>query len=175
MKLTKQHQEILAAMGILLKTLQTVEKLIKATIIIILPEDGIPLDLERLLAQDKKHARSVLGALLKELRKRADIDPSFDKILSEFLDMRNDFIHDLDRVPGFDLGTKEGRIVAINFINKLMKHTDTIMKMLFGLGRAWQKQNGIIFPEIDTHELVGEIDNLYAPLVNDIFYHLKEE
>lgn len=115
-----------------------------------------------------------MGYFINELRKRADIDPSFDANFSEFLDMRNDFIHDLDRVPGFTFSSKEGLIVAAKYINKLMELTDNVTKILIALGRAWQKQNGIKFDEIDNHAFFAQIDHEITPLVNDVFYKKEE-
>ncbi len=87
--------------------------------------------------------------------------------------MRNDFIHDLERVQGFSLETKEGMSVAISFLNRLMVLTDTVAKVMFGLGRAWQKQNGIHFEGVDEHEFTKVVDSEYLPLIEDIFYKEK--
>lgn len=172
-KLTKTQLQIFQAMGASLLGIQTTEKFIKTTITYILPRDNDGLTFEKLAQQNKEEAKKTLGYFIGELRKRSDIHPDFDLKLSRFLELRNDFIHNFQDIEGFDLLTPEGHLIVVNFLNVLMGLTDEITKTLFGLGRAWQKQNSIRFKYFDDHILTKHIDDYYVEKVDEIFYKQK--
>src|SRR5438128_11469036 len=97
--ITPEQKDILARVGMAMVTLQTVEQLIRlvTTYVIQGPE---PLTLEYLQSLDRKERNKTIGFLLCELRKRVELDDTFDDTLRRFLDMRNTFIHNLDEIPG---------------------------------------------------------------------------
>lgn len=159
-------------MGVLLITIQTAEKIIQMVITYVLPKEN--LSLENLLKLQTEYRKSTLGHFIKELRKRTHIESSFDKKLSDFLEMRNDLIHDVRRIKGFDLNTEEGLSIASGFIKNLMEHANYIAGILAGLVRAWQIQNNINLGDAENNDFIRGIDKDFLPLINDTFYRIDD-
>jgi hypothetical protein len=55
--------------------------------------------------------------------------------------MRNQFVHDLSEVPGWDLKTAEGRIAAQLFVIKLTFAALSITALFTTVFRVWAKDN----------------------------------
>lgn len=71
----KEKEEILMAMGVLLISLQTAEKILKTTITYILPRNG-SLTLESLTKQEKEEQKN-LGVFYKRIKKTSRYRPEF--------------------------------------------------------------------------------------------------
>src|SRR5215813_6378468 len=107
-------------MGVAVMLLQTAEKLIRVCMTIVLQKQS-PLTLEMLQQREEGERNKTLGYFLAELRKRADLHDGFDVLLKDFLKNRNDFIHDLSRVPGWGLGSPEQTAKAKQFVYQLIQ------------------------------------------------------
>jgi hypothetical protein len=163
----REHQDVLVAMGVTLLMLQVTETCIKTCLTLVLP--GQPfLTLEVLEQQDERLRNKTLGYFLTEVRKRVDLDDDFDALLKAFLKNRNDFVHDLSRVPGWKLGSPEETAKARAFVHHLLEQADMVQKVFLGLMSAWLEQTGMKVP-LPSHPLFDEIDAVYKPLVDQIF------
>ena len=132
MDIPREHQDVLLAMGVAVLKLQTTEKVIRLCMTLVL-QKGSPLTLEALEEQNEFEKNKTLGYFLSELRKRADIHDGFDALLEEFLKNRNDFVHDLSRVPGWQLGSLEQTAKAKQFVHHLIEQSDAVLKVFLVL------------------------------------------
>src|SRR5690348_2290643 len=87
----ERQQAALALIGGALLLVQTAESAIKACMTYALPKHS-PLTLKALQQQQGDERKRTLGYFLHELRKRADINASFDVELGRFLEDRNTLV-----------------------------------------------------------------------------------
>lgn len=168
MDIPPEHQEVLLAMGVAVLMLQATEKVIRLCMTLVLQKQS-PLTLEALQEQEETERNKTLGYFLAELRKRADLDDGFDVLLKDFLKNRNDFIHDLSRVPDWELGSPGRTAKAKQFVHRLIQQSEAVLKVFFGLVSAWQEQVGIPESALPQHAWFDEIEAIYKPLVDQVF------
>jgi hypothetical protein len=84
----------------------------------------------------------------------------------------NILIHHADDIPGGDIGTRKGCANALQFIDHTIHIIDKLILVFAGLMRTWAEQNQI---EVDLPDrpFFDDIDRLYKPLVNDLFFEKK--
>jgi hypothetical protein len=98
---------------------------------------------------------------------RVEIDDDFTDVLHEFLRDRNTLIHDVKRIPGFDLKTKAGLKIAQQFLANLNANADTVAKVFMSLILEWSKQVGIRNEhEERIRKFLGDLDSV----AGDVFY-----
>lgn len=112
------------------------------------PLHGEPLQtkeqMEGLLA---KHSKATLGQMLKTVRQKVDLHPTFDEQLDRFLQNRNIIAHRLHDVPGgLDLHSDEGRARLKAFLTRYMEDGETLSMVFLGVLRAWTVEVGIDLP-----------------------------
>ena len=66
--------------------------------------------------------------------------------MADFLKNRNDFIHNQDKIEGWDLDTEEGIAKAKVFTVTLWRQAARINEILVALMLRWQEQTGIYPP-----------------------------
>jgi hypothetical protein len=169
MDIPSHKREVLEAIGVALLLLQTAEKVIRLCATFVFPKKS-PVTLELLQQQEEAERTKTLGYFLSELRKRVSVHESFDALLKGFLKNRNDFIHDLSRVPTWDIETPETAIEAKQFVFKLIQQTEEVLKVFSGVVLAWQEQVGFSGPPTPNHEWFSEVEKTYKPLVDHLFY-----
>ena len=169
MEISSQKKEVLEAMGVALLLLQTAEKVIRLCTTFVFQKDS-PLTLDLLKQQEDVERTKTMGYFLSELRKRVSVHESFDAVLRDFLRNRNNFIHDLSKVPHWDFYTAETSIEAKRFVFALIQQTEKVLKVFAGLILAWQEQAGMSEPLSPSHEWFAEVEKTYKPLVDGLFY-----
>ncbi|MFP3743054.1 hypothetical protein SB816_08335 [Achromobacter sp. SIMBA_011] len=112
------------------------------------PLNGEPLrTVEQLQALLERHSKATLGQLLKALRQRVDLPPTFGDQLDRFLQCRNVITHRLHDVPGgLDLHSDEGRGRLKAFLLQYMDDGQRVSMVFLGVLRKWAGQVGIDFP-----------------------------
>ena len=163
MDISLEQHELLATMGAALLQVQMAEKVIRLCMTIVLPRQT-PLTLDSLQQQEESEQSKTIGYFLAELRKRTNIDASFDQLLKDFLKNRNDFVHDLSRVPNWKLRTPEQAVVALQFILMFIRQTDEVVKIFVGIILSWQQQQGISGSPLPENEWFSEVELSYKPL-----------
>lgn len=153
-------------MGLALVLLQAVEKILRLAMTFVL-QKGDSLTSDMLRAQEAAERAKTLGYFLSELRKRASLDDSLDALLTEFLKNRNDFIHDLSRVPGWNL--QGDTAAALTFVRELISQAERVMKVFTALILVWQERTGLTAPETPHHDWFRSATNTYGPIVDDLF------
>jgi hypothetical protein len=125
-----QSLAILARMGEVLVQIQMTERVLKICINYFVP--GLDVSWESLLDNQHKTEKWTLGAFLNELRKRRDIDAGFDDVLRSLLKDRNDFIHNIFSVPGFEISADAQPDKAMEFLNTLSQRAQHVRNVLRG-------------------------------------------
>lgn len=93
------QDDVLKTLGLAVIAGQGVEHLLSSCLTF--PLHGEPLQtIEQLHILLERHSKATLGQLLKALRKRVDLHPTFDEMLDRFLQNRNVIAHRLHDVPG---------------------------------------------------------------------------
>jgi hypothetical protein len=168
MSIPKHQKEILEAMGVALIHLQTAETILRFCLSFVFQESS-PLTIELLTEQREVERTKTIGHFLAELRKRVVVDESLDDLLKEILKNRNDFIHDLSRVPTWDFDKTGPSPGAKKFVHALIRQTESLLKVFSGVVMAWQEQIGMSEPGLPNHEWFTEIDQKYKPLAERLF------
>lgn len=102
--------EVLADIGLALVQAQLAERIMRQTLLLVLPQRS-PNDLKALVEAGEMLEDRMFGQLLNMLRHRADLDDNLAEMLRKFRIDRNNLAHHLDRIPGFDISTPKGRAV----------------------------------------------------------------
>lgn len=151
--------KILAKIGYVLMRVQSTEKVIKHVMQIAMPREA---DLFTSLSErlESKDMERPLGAFLKELRKRAQLNQDFDELLRFFLLQRNVFIHDITQPKGWTLKTKEGLQVVDAQLNQLLENSERVRTHFKALLYSWKIQ-GDMTPSEDEAEAFAAISGTY--------------
>jgi hypothetical protein len=125
--------------------------------------------LERLEAQRQSRT---LGRLVKVMQDRVGIHPAFDKLLENFVEHRNQLMHRLDDIPGWDLDTEDGRKIAWNFLHQLYKETHAVMQIFISFLIAWEKQHKLGIVKDLTPEMVEALPQIteFTAIVDDLVF-----
>lgn len=158
--------------GATLSYLQTVERVFCFVTTYVI-QDGDDLSFEGLQALNKKEKKKALGYFMRQLRGRSALLPSFDALLSSFLSMRNDFVHSHDQIPGWDVNTEGGRLIAHQFMSTLLQQAHKINEILIALVMRWQQDVGIETPKFQEDQFFINAYQQYGNLV-DTFFNAKD-
>ncbi|WP_439125907.1 MAG: hypothetical protein ACNJA3_28785 (plasmid) [Pseudomonas rhizophila] len=161
------QDDVLKTLGIAVIAGQGVERLLSNCLTF--PLHGEPLQTaEQLHILLARHSKATLGTLLKALRKRVDVHPTFDDKLERFLQCRNIIVHRLHDVPGgYDLHSDEGRGRLKAFLLQYMEDGHIVSMVLLGILREWASQEGIDIP--NEHHLSQRMkDHLDANVVPNL-------
>lgn len=161
--------DVHSMIGMTLCYVQFVEKHIKFITTFVL-QNGEPLDLDKLNSINKQESRKALGYFLGLIKKRADVIPELEELMANFLQNRNDFIHNHEKIEGWDLNTEAGIKVAKVFMSKLLLQGQKLNHIFVALTCRWQEQVGV-YPKVEheDEDLINKIDAEYGPLVDLMF------
>lgn len=155
------RKQICEQIGALIITMQTTERLIHTTLSYALPSAGGYNSLDDLLSEVRKNEGATLGRLIAKLKQRVELADDFEDVLRAFLKDRNALVHDLQRVPGFDLSSREGRAVAGAFLANLAENHLVVMKVFVSLLSDWSSQMGFRHEhEERVRSMLGELDGI---------------
>ncbi len=158
------QDEVLKTLGLAVIASNSVERLMSTCLTYAL--NGKPLQtVEQLHALLRRHDIATLGQLLKALRQRYDLHPTFDGQLARFLDSRNTIAHRLHDVPGgLDLHSDEGRMRLLSFLLQYMEDGERISMVFLGIMREWARQADIDLPG-ENHLSLKMQDHLDSSVV----------
>ena len=162
-------EDVYSLIGFVLTYIQTVEKNISFITTFVL-QDGDELTIARLNSIEKNERKKALGYFIGKLKLRSDLNPLFEELLSDFLKNRNDFIHNQDKIEGWDLDSEKGVSNAKKFTVKLWRQANMINEILVALMLQWQKQTGINPPIVKKHQtVIEEINEKYGKFIDLLF------
>lgn len=159
--------EVLGMIGATLLLTQSVEEALRVITTFVI-QKGDRLDLRTLEAQTQAEQKKTIGYFIGELRKRADLRKDLEVCLASFLSHRNTLAHNVEKIPGWDLKTEEGREVARAFLGILMQESSILTTVFGALANAWMKAT-IPGAEISNQAMIDAMTATYTPHLNDLF------
>ena len=162
-------EDIYSLIGFTLSYIQSVESNLSFVTTFVL-QDAEPLTLEKLNSIIEKERKKALGYFMTKVKERARLAPALENLLAEFLQNRNDFIHNQDRISGWSFDTEEGLSVAKQFTLNLLFQGHKINEIFATLVNRWQEQTGIYPPNSHgAEEYLQELDKKYGEFINIFF------
>lgn len=152
-------QEIYQLIGMVVLLLQTTERVLRACIAALVSDDEISL-YENWMRFDENEAKGTLGFHLRKLSLNAEVREVVEEVLKEFLEKRNNLIHDVRNIDGWNLKSVEGRGAAFVWLRRFAALNTTITRLLLGL---MESRHGIS-PPTTKDEFDREIAEEWAPL-----------
>jgi hypothetical protein len=156
---------IYALVGVCLLHVQLAERALAVAVETVLEDPK--LTAAKFMAQTEQEQKRTLGGVITELKRRAGIEPEFNKKLWRFLEMRNTFVHNLPEVPGFDLSTEGGREATTKFVAELlglalgMTGVFTSLLTISGKGKFRKDL-------IERHRLISPMQEHFGPTARKI-------
>jgi hypothetical protein len=167
------EHDIYSLIGFTLTYIQSVERNIKFCTTFVLQGDT-ELTWERLQHIDGLERKKALGYFLGKVKERAQLFPAFEELLNEFLQKRNDFVHNQDKIAGWNLSTAEGVLVARKFVVSLLRQAHIVNEIFAALVTKWQVQAKLDAPTTpELQAYLEEIENRYGAYI-DTFFTAKE-
>ncbi|MEZ1440095.1 hypothetical protein QVM41_27960 [Pseudomonas shirazica] len=159
------QDDVLKTLGLAIIAGQGVERLLSSCLTF--PLHGEPLQtVEQVQLLLARYSKATLGQLLKALRERVELHPTFDDTLHRFLQHRNIIAHRLHDVPGgFDLHSDEGRGRLKAFLLQYMEDGHTVSMVFLGVLREWASQEGIVIPNEHhlSQRMLDHLDDNVTP------------
>lgn len=161
------QDDVLKTLGLAVIAGQGVERLLSSCLTFPLHDEPLQ-TVEQVQHLLERHSKQTLGQLLKSLRSRVDLHPTFDDKLDSFIQHRNIIAHRLHDVPGgYDLHSDEGRKRLKAFLLQYMEDGHIVSMVLVGVLREWTRQVGIetptkhhLSPRMQDHLDANVIPNL---------------
>ncbi|EQB8042455.1 hypothetical protein ACSZOL_04580 [Aeromonas hydrophila] len=162
-------EDIYSLIGFTLTYIQVVERSISFVTTYVLQDDD-PLTLAKLNSIQAKERKKALGYFIGKVKERATLALPLENLLSDYLKNRNDFIHNNDQIPEWDLNTERGRCVAKQFTVNLLRQAHKVNEIFSALISRWQEQTGIYPPEPHGgEEYIRSIDDKYGAVIDILF------
>lgn len=133
--------DVLASIGALVIHMQTTERVIASALTHALT-DATARTVDQLTDEMKANNRATIGSLVRKLKQKVDVHEDFERLLESFLEDRNSLIHDIDRIPGFDLQSEAGIGSANSFLSKLLGKAEMVTKVFLAASQEWAEEVG---------------------------------
>ncbi|WP_431257159.1 hypothetical protein ACQ86G_21150 [Roseateles chitinivorans] len=172
---TPEQDDVLKTLGLAVVAGQGVERLMSTCLTFVLRDEPLvsPEQLDEIL---RRHSKATLGQLLRILRERVDLHPTFDERFERFLESRNIIAHRLFDVPGgLDLHSDDGRKNLKAFLLRFMEDGQSLSMIFLGLIRSWSQQVGIDLPSVDAHATKAMLDHVDENVIPHLSTLLKEK
>lgn len=158
--------EVFAEIGCRLILLQDLEMFIAFTAKVVFSKDAQKA-IDAILNAENK----TLGQLLNLLRKKVNVDETFDERLKRTLKARNLFVHEFSHE--YDLRTKAGLQQGIKFLLNTMDDLEEVTKVMKALIGSFGEDREMGDSEIEQywrkHGDLDELESKYMPKLSEIF------
>lgn len=134
--LSKTRRVLFSTIGRALLVCQVVEKQLETCLTCAFGADP-RMSVERILSSKKEYRKKMLGSLVRSLRTRFDVDPGFAQLLTDFLDHRNELVHNFIRMPDFDMSSLDGAGVGLRFAYQVCAEGQLVSKILSAFIHRW--------------------------------------
>jgi hypothetical protein len=157
----EERDQILRNVGMALLSVQLAERILDLALLHVFRARPVTLEeLERF--RSAEYRAGTLGALIKKLKRHADLDPNFDtQVLQPYLEARNEFVHRLTIGPGKSFRTNEGKANALHLAFNLFCGSVQVIEAMGVALRRW------LDAEAPDPETVAEITELMDRLKGD--------
>lgn len=163
------EHDVYSLIGFTLTYIQSVERNIKfCTTFVLQGETELTWEtLQHINGQERKKA---LGYFVGKVKERAQLFSAFEELLNDFLQKRNDFVHNQDKIPGWNLDTEEGVLGARKFVVSLLRQAHVVNEIFAALVTKWQIQAKIDAPTTSELEAyLEDIEDRYGVYINTFF------
>lgn len=133
---------VLIDIGQAVVSIQFAELTIRHTLHLVLP-DKPPKTLKMFMRSGDALSKATLGHMAKTLRERVELQTGFDDLMTRFVDNRNTLMHHLNDIPGFEMGTADGREAGRRWLSALIEDTDSVVKIFSALHIAYAEAIGM--------------------------------
>ena len=149
--------------GLLLALLQHTEHTINVALSWVFSDTSVTL--EQIASFESVRQKKTLGALLKALHDRVNIDTDFDSFLTMFLYDRNRFVHRLFTEEGFGIHEPKDASRIREFVDSLTHRTGIVLAAFHAFIEIWAEE----------HDLSGAEDAFNrAPALRKMIDHFKQ-
>lgn len=163
------EHDVYSLIGFTLTYIQSVERNIRFCTTFVL-QGNTELTWETLQHINGQERKKALGYFVGKIKERAQLFPAFEELLNDFLQQRNDFVHNQDRIPGWDLETEDGILVAKKFVVSLLRQAHVVNEIFATLVTKWQVQTKIDTPTtLELQSYLEDIENRYGAYINTFF------
>jgi hypothetical protein len=169
-RLNEEQKAICMRIGFALILVQHVEALLEFSLGFVLPKID-PRTIERLFDQKKSGRKVTLGLFLRELRKRAELEDTFDDLLASFLENRSVLAHHVAETDSWNLNSGDGLKMATYFVDGVIAQAGEIRNVLLALIVSWREE---VRREAPVPQNLDQIRATYSRLVNHIFFEEEE-
>jgi uncharacterized protein YutE (UPF0331/DUF86 family) len=168
-EMSREQEKIFAYIGICLAAVQMAERGLQTAIETVLDDPKL-----KLLEQAEPERQRTLGNFLRKLKRRTKVPHHVKEKLYGFLKMRNQLVHDLSSIPGWDLNTEKGRETARRFLTELAILATAVSGLCIALFQIWARDE---FDEEFYNEefFVDETQRQLAKLLGQQFGGLARE
>jgi hypothetical protein len=163
------EEVVLAEIGRTVLLIQPTEKLFNFIANFIIPDP--PFTEEGLTIWDPTKRDKTFGLVKSRLEKDGiNFDPVFLDGLGKFIDDRNKLVHRVHEIPGWNLGTPEGRIEAFCFLKSLQARNVALHQVLMGLVMEYDKKHlyGVLTKVVQENGLWPQAP-FYRQVAKDVF------
>ena len=127
--------------GLLLGILQHAEHAINVSLAWVFTDQ--PVTLEQIAFFKPSKQKSTLGALLRKLRERANVDDEFDDFVTTFLEDRNRFVHRLFTEDGYNLSEAKDVAHIREFVDSLTDRSTIVLAAFHAFIEIWAEENAL--------------------------------
>lgn len=132
---------VYSAIGLALTHAQSTEALLKMVTTFVIPNKSHTWDSYQTLSATEK--KKTLGYFIGLVKSRTKLYPKLEDMLSEFLQARNDFVHNPSIIPGWNLQTVDGRGVAERYCLQFMYKALHLQHVFMALTEEWASEIGM--------------------------------
>ena len=151
---------------------QLAERQIRFVMIYIIPSSIDEIGTMDELLERLTKIKGTLGQVLYKLRSQVTIDDDFDEILTNFLNRRNDAVHHIHTIPGCNLNTQQGLVIAINFATEFLRSAVHVQKMFYAVIHKWINEGGGTIPQ-SAEDIYLQLDPASMSMVEKMFNNIK--
>lgn len=163
-RLTEAQRDILRQVGLTLFSVQGIEQTLRFVLNFVFPRDAAA-SLKDLLDGSNEDRRKTLGSFIHELRKRATVDPEFEKMLLKFLECRNRFVHHIFHERGFGMGDEAGIRAVQGFLDSFSYEQWIIGATLMGYVRLWGESMGLRDDQFNSSTYGRNLYKYWSPVL----------
>jgi hypothetical protein len=139
--LNEEQKNVFTEAGETLFMIQTTESTIQNCLIFALKDENITF--EQVFSEEKATRKKTLGQITKIVQKRIALHPQFYKMLSEFVEQRNHFAHQVFIDNKYNLSNKEECKKLQNYLRIIQDNAWNIDKVFWGYLLHWMKETGV--------------------------------
>ena len=140
-ELTDEQRKVFSVTGETLYMIQLAESAIQNCLVFAFDDQDITL--EKIYSEEKAVRRKTLGQIVKLFQKKIALHPDFHKMLNEFVEQRNHFVHHIFNDNKFKISTDEECKKIQKHLNSIQDYAWNIQNVFWSYLINWMKETGV--------------------------------